>query len=393
MRGRLGVLAALFLAALALRPQLVGVGPLLPEIQDELSLSHAAAGLLGTIPVVCLGLFAPPAGRLAGLVGGGLAIAAAIAAIAVFGVARALAPGVAALVVLTLPVGIGMGLAGALLPVVVKERFPDRPAFATGVYATAINLGSALSAALAVPVAHAAGGWRASLLAYSVATAGLLVGWIVLARPQRLRAEAAAPRLPVRSRVAWLLAAVFGVEAIVFYGLVSWLPDAYVERGWSEGDAGALVAVLSACALPAGLLVPWAAERRGSRRAYLAGASALLAAATIGVLAAPSAGWLWAALAGIAIGAHFPLSLTLPLDVADRPADVGAVAALMLSAGYVLAAVSPLGLGAVRDASGSFTPALALLAGLSVVLVATCVPLTRERLQGRPEELGVALQR
>ena len=35
------LLAALFVAALALRPQLVGAGPLLPEIQADLGVSHA----------------------------------------------------------------------------------------------------------------------------------------------------------------------------------------------------------------------------------------------------------------------------------------------------------------------------------------------------------------
>ena len=62
-------LVALFLAALALRPQLVGIGPLLPPIQDDLDVTHAVAGLLGTIPVLCMGLFAPPAPFLSGRVG------------------------------------------------------------------------------------------------------------------------------------------------------------------------------------------------------------------------------------------------------------------------------------------------------------------------------------
>ena len=57
-------LVALFLAALALRPQLVGIGPLLPLIQHDLDVTHAVAGLLGTIPVLCMGLFAPPASFL-----------------------------------------------------------------------------------------------------------------------------------------------------------------------------------------------------------------------------------------------------------------------------------------------------------------------------------------
>jgi len=51
--------AALFLVALALRPQIIGVGPLIPSIQDDLGISHTEAGLLATIPVLCMGIFAP----------------------------------------------------------------------------------------------------------------------------------------------------------------------------------------------------------------------------------------------------------------------------------------------------------------------------------------------
>ena len=135
------VLAALFLGALALRPQLVGVGPLLPEIDDDLGVSHAVAGLLGTIPVLCMGLFAPPAAYVAGRLGTRAAIAACLAAIAGFGLLRAAAPGAPLVLALTFPFGVGMGFAGALMPVAVKERFAHRPAFASGVYTTGINMG------------------------------------------------------------------------------------------------------------------------------------------------------------------------------------------------------------------------------------------------------------
>ena len=87
---RTPLLVALFLAALTLRPQLVGVGPLLPSIQSDLGVSHAVAGLLGTIPVLCMGLFAPPAPFLSGRIGSRRAIGAALALVGVFGVARRL---------------------------------------------------------------------------------------------------------------------------------------------------------------------------------------------------------------------------------------------------------------------------------------------------------------
>jgi CP family cyanate transporter-like MFS transporter len=86
-----------------------------------------------------MGLFAPPAPYVSRRLGLSYALGAALALIGVFGLARALVPGAWLLILPTFPVGIGMGIAGALLPVWVKERFSDRPAFATGVYGRRVH--------------------------------------------------------------------------------------------------------------------------------------------------------------------------------------------------------------------------------------------------------------
>ena len=379
---RVALLAALFLGALALRPQLVGVGPLLPEIDDDLGVSHAVAGLLGTIPVLCMGLFAPPAAYVAARVGTRAAIAACLAAIAAFGLARAAAPGAPLVLALTLPIGIGMGVAGALMPVAIKERFADRPAFASGVYTTGLNLGAAVSSALAVPIAGAWGGWRAALAVFSGAAVVLLAAWLVFTPRARERVQfEAPPRLPWGRGMVWVLAAVFALESIVYYGLVAWMADSFQERGWSDGSAGALVGVLAACTLPAGLLLPWLADRGGSRRQWLGLSASALFVATVGIAALPDAGWLWAGLAGVGIGASFPLTLTLPLDVAREPAETGAVVGLMLGAGYTITAAGPILLGAVRDATGSFSASLWVLVAVAAAFVASVLPLSSARLR------------
>jgi MFS transporter, CP family, cyanate transporter len=383
------LLAALFLGALALRPQLVGVGPLLPEIDDDLEVSHAVAGLLGTIPVLCMGLFAPPAAYVAARLGTRTAIGACLAAIAAFGLIRAAAPGAALVLALTFPIGVGMGLAGALMPVAVKERFAHRPAFASGVYTTGINMGSALSSALAVPIAAAWGGWRAALAVFSACTILFFAAWLLLTPPARerslrrravSRSAAAPPRLPWGRRVVWALAAVFALQSIVYYGLVSWMPDSFQERGWSDATAGALLAVMSVAALPAGLLVPYLADRGGSRRQWLALSAGALLVGTVGIAAVPDGGWAWATLAGLGIGATFPLTMTLPLDVAHEPAETGAVVGLMLGAGYSITAVGPLALGAVRDLTGSFSTSLWVLVAVAAAFVASVLPLSPRRL-------------
>jgi CP family cyanate transporter-like MFS transporter len=381
-RGSLGLLIGLFLAGLALRPQIVGVGPLIPKIQKDLDVSHAVAGLLGTIPVLCMGVFALPAPRVTRRYGSRLALGACLALIGLFGLARAAAPGAAAVITLTFGVGLGLGFAQALMPVAVKERFASRPAFATGIYVLGINIGSAISSALAVPIADAAGGWRWSLGVFSIFTCALVVVWVWLTRgePPHRRAEVAHVRLPWRSSLAWRLVAIFGSMACLFYGLNSWLPDAYVERGWSDGKAGALLAVLNIAALVTTLIIPWLADRRGSRRAYLVFFSAALAASCAGFVALPGGAWAWAVIAGLCTGAMFPLVMTLPVDIGRRPADVGAVAGMMLGVGYTIGAVSPLVLGAARDVTGTFTTTLWLVVASGVVLFLLCAAMSRERL-------------
>ena len=83
------LLVGLFLVSLALRPQLVGVGPLLSTIRQSLGVPHSVAGLLSTTIVLCMGLFAPAAFLIARRLGQRWAIGGALALIVIFGVARA----------------------------------------------------------------------------------------------------------------------------------------------------------------------------------------------------------------------------------------------------------------------------------------------------------------
>jgi CP family cyanate transporter-like MFS transporter len=382
MRAQGPLLAGLFLGALALRPQIVGVGPLIPEIQDDLDTSHAVVGLLATIPVLCMGLFAPFAAHLARRVGTRSAFAVALGLLGVAGALRAGAPGAALVVALTVPVGIGMGLGNALPALVVRERLPRRPATATGVYTTGIQIGSTVAAALAIPLAAAFGGWRAALATFSIAAVCLAVVWLVLTRggTAHVRPVSPAARLPWRSGVAWRLAAIFSLMGMSYYGLNAWLPDAYQEEhGWSDTSAGVLLALMNLTAIPASFLVPWASDRHGGRRPFLVGMSLIFVTGAFGLVAFPAGGYAWALLAGVSQGGMFALVMTLPLDLEHGQDRVGALVGMMLLIGYSVAASAPFVLGAIRDATGSFDAVLWVVVGLLGLLVVAVV-----RVPGRP---------
>src|SRR5688572_1761528 len=382
VRVPLGVVAGLFIASLALRPQLLAIGPLLPLIREDLDLPASLAGLLTTIPVLCMGIFAPIGPRIAARLGPRTAFAVCLGLIVAFGLLRAVAPVFPLILVATLGVGIGVGIAGAIPSMVVSQRMPERPALGTGAYAGGIVAGSTLAAGVAVPLA-VGGEWRLSMLLLSAASLLAIGAWLLLVRGEgRIpRLDRTARRLPWRSGTGWLLVLLFGLQSVLYYGIVAWLPNAFVERGWSTAAAGSLIAIFNGVGLVTTIGVPLVADRLGARRAQLLASSVVATAALTGIIVAPTLAFGWIAILGLALGAVFPLVLTLPLDVTDDPGQVGSVAALMLFGGYILSSLGPFVLGAARDVTGDFETSLWLLVAIGVVLVGCCTMLSPDRLR------------
>ena len=378
----LAVVTGLFVASLAMRPQILAIGPLLPLIRTDLGLPAGIAGLLTTIPVLCMGVFAPVGPRVAARVGAATAFALCLSAIVAFGLARAFTPTVPLLLLATLGIGIGIGSAGAIPSMIVAQRMPSRPALGTGSYAGGIVAGSTLASALAVPLA-VGGEWRQALIVVSLVSVVSIVAWIVLVGVGRrdVRSGVVARRLPWRDPTAWMLVIVFGLQSVLFYGVVAWLPNAFVERGWDEASAGLLIGVFNGVGLITTIGLPLVADRLGTRRSQLVVSSAIAVVALVAIIGAPDLAFLWVSILGLALGAVFPLVLTLPLDVTDDPARVGSVAAMMLLGGYILSSTGPVVLGAARDITGDFGASLELLVVIAVVLVASCLTLSPDRLR------------
>lgn len=377
-------LAVLFVVALTLRPQLVGAATLIPIIQVDLGLTHTLAGVATTIPVLCMGVFALMTPALIGRLGTHRTLAAALALIAGAGLARSASTDAWSFILLTVAIGIGIGVGGAVLPPIVRALTPAHPVGGTAAYASGLQLGAAVSAAVAAPLAVAAGDWRGALALVSVACLVPLAVWLA-ARP--FDTSAAVGPSPARARfdrMALVLAAVFGLFGTVYYGLIAWLPDAYVERGWDHAGAGGIVAVLNVGSLVGALSIAPIAARLGYARSAAAMATAF-AIGTLGFATIANGSFLWAAVAGYANGALFPLLLAQPLRFAASPMQVAQFSGLMLGGGYSIAAVGPIVLGAVRDRTGSFGFGLLLLAVAAIVLAALILFVNR-----RPEHQDLA---
>ncbi len=303
----------------------------------------------------------------------------ALVLIGCFGVARALSPSALVLVLLTIPVGVGMGLGNALAPIAVNESVPDDAATGTGVYTGGIQVGSTVTAALAVPIAGLLGGWRWSLAAFSIVACGILVAWVRLMRGGDPHVRASLPHFPLRSRTAWLLVAIFASMGSAYYGLNAWLPDAYAEHGWSDTSAGLLLAAMNCMAIPASFVVPWISRRHGGRQRWMIALSLGYFGTAAALVAFPGFAFGWSLLSGIAQGGMFALVMLTPLDFESQPERLAGLVAMMLGLGYTLAATSPFVLGAVRDLTGSFDGPLWMATSFAGALVLWVLLLGRGR--------------
>lgn len=368
------MVVALLAVAVNLRVAITSVPPLIDTISDELGLSNAMAGLLTTLPVLCMGVFAPLASRLAHHVGAVLAVLSAAVAILLGTAARGLGGDVRLLYLGTFVAGVGIAVASTLLPQLVKTFFPpQRVGLVTGLYMAGMLVGATLASALAVPLAGLLGSWEASLVSWSVlAAAGVLVWgpFVARANPRHVRGEAGHGALPWRSTTAWTVAVYLALQSWCFYSSIAWLAPTYVELGWSESSAGYLLAGCTTAQIVSGLLGPVLSDRRRDLRGLLVVSAGLTVVGAVGVWAAPlGAPWLWTVLLGLGMGSAFSLALVLLVRYARTPAASARLSGMGFLVSYSLASVGPLATGALRDAVGSLGPAWAVLAAVGIVQI------------------------
>lgn len=372
---------AIFLVALNLRAALASLPPLVRTIQEDLGLSAATAGLLTTLPVLCMGLFAPAAQRLAHRVGREATVAWALSSILAGLLLRLAGEVLALLMASTMLVGVGIALSGTVLPGIVKQFYRSRSGAVTGLYLLAMMVGATAASALTVPLTDRLGSWQASLAVWAVLAVLGLAAWLPVVRAVNDHDEPPGPvrrdPMPWRSTTAWLLAVYLAMQSFGFYSQLAWIPPSYEALGWSAREAGLLLAVWSIVQLVTAVGGPALADRVRDRRVLVALALGLSVSGLLGVVVAPSAApWLWVSLLGLGQGAGFALGLVKLVDYAPTPAASARLSALVFLLSYSVASTGPVVFGAVHDLTDGFRAPYLLLLGVVAVQL-TLVPRLR----------------
>lgn len=391
------LLLLMILVALNLRPALSSLAPLLSRVQESLSLSPSTIGALTTVPVLCLGLFAPLAPRLSRRLGLERTLSLALLLLAAALLVRAQHQ-VVALFAGTVLAGAAIGIGGTLLPVLVKREMPARADLMTGVYTMSLCLGGALGAGLSVPLAQWLGGWAPSIACWAALAVVALLAWrLLVPHPWPTGGTGTSrekhPGL-ARNPLAWQVTGLMGLQSSLAYIVFGWLPTLLQLRGIGESLAGAMLGASVLTQIFSALAAPWLGRLGRDQRPALLCLLAMSGGGLVLALIGPDK-LLWPSmiLLGLGQGGCFSLALTLLVLRSANPAIAAQLSGMAQGFGYCIAALGPFAVGLLLDWQVSLAGIGAVMA-LVVALAMLFAVLAGRRLQlAVDEESGVVVTR
>jgi MFS transporter, CP family, cyanate transporter len=363
------ILLGIILIASNLRLSVSATGALLDELGSSLHLGSGVESFLTAVWPLAFAVGGFSGSWLARRFTAGTVISWAIGILAVGEVVHSLHD-TAALVFGSILAGLGIALANVLLPVVVRQYFPTRVGQVTGLYAMVLSGGAAFAALASVPVSDHLHNVGAGLAVWVIPAVIGLAAWIA-ARPQRVahptNAVTAEPatHLPLRrltrSKLAWSMAALFGLQSMGAYVIMGWLPTILSDAGMSAGRAGVVLSTIFFINIPINYAVPHIGARMKDQRPLLMALTLASLVGFIGLIAAPETlAWVWAVFFGFGM-AVFPLVLALFPARGGSAHGTAALSTFGQSIGYLLAATAPIAFGLLHDATGSWTGPLLLV--------------------------------
>jgi len=385
------LVVAVAAAGLNLRTAITSLPPLFPDLQTQLHLSSATLSLLAATPVICFGVVSAFTAWLNRRYGEEMILLVALVLLTAGLLLRGVAPGVM-LFPGTVLAASAIAVLNVLLSSMAKRRWPERAGLLIGIYLTTLSAGAILSSLLSVPLYDRSGSVQLALGVWAVPAALAVLLWL----PQlRYRTVGLAPAAadgtvaPARAGVkvyryalTWQVTAFMGLQSLLYYAALSWLPTIFQDRGDSAVTAGNLLALMGVGNLATSLIVPVLAHRSPGQRALVVPSLIGTAAGLAGSLWAPlGAAPFWVLVLGVSQGSCLGLAIFFMLARAPDAGVAASLSAFAQSVGYLVASAGPLMVGLLHSATGSWNLPVVLLLVLCAAELATGL------LAGRPLQL------
>lgn len=364
---RLFVLAIMFIG-FNLRAALTGIGPLVGMIQSDLHLSSGATGFITTIPLLAFAAMSLLVGKISARLGEGKTILLSFIIMAAGLLVRSYL-GTAGLFLGTVLAGMGISFGNVLLPVIIKGYSPDKAAALTSVYTASMGLFASISAAISAPLAlHV--GWKNSMAVWVILVALGILFWIPFVSMKTKQEHGDAVKGLFRNPIAIWLSLYMGLQSLVFYCFVAWLPTILSVKGFDTETAGYLFSIYQILGIPASFITPFFAGKKNDQRkvvgaimvAYILGMVMITAfdiKAVVGI---------GVAICGFCSGCCLSAAMLMMSTRASNATVAAQLSGMSQAAGYLIAAVGPFIMGFVYDLTQNWTITLTMLIAVMIPL-------------------------
>ncbi len=385
--------AAIAVSALNLRLGVTSLSPLLQKISLEFGFDTGTIGVFGMLPPACFALFGTMTPLLVRKFGLENTAAFGLMLVAIGTATRALSSDTESFIALTILTLAGAGVAGVVIPPLVRVYFPKRIAYISTVYLIAMHLGALIPPLIAVPMSEIIG-WRLAIALWSVVAVIASLLWVTVKfmlthKRERALAETTAPQVTlgfrdaVRSPTLWNLTILYGMTSWNVFILFTWLPRLVIDSGHSAGFAGAMVSLLIGVSMLIGVFAPSATVRLRNPAPLILFCVGLYGAGYSGLaLGANNLVPLWVIFLGAA-SSLFIVATTMINTHSRTAAGSATTSAFVQGIGGAIALFGPILFGQLQRFTGTWSASYCLVA-LSLVVMA--IAGIREREHGTIED-------
>ena len=365
------ILLGILFISFNLRAPITAVGSIVEMIQDEFSLSNAAAGFITTLPLIAFAIVSPFVSGISGKIGHaktmmiGLLFILAGEFIRSYTNAFGLFAGTAV-------IGIGIAIGNVIIPGIIKLHFSEKVGFVTSIYTSGMCIFAAVGAGVSVPLAKGMNlGWKNTLCVWAFLTVITILIWSPQIKEKFVKSQnkSVSKNGSVwKSPLAWWVTLFMGTQSLLFYSLVAWLPTIVTSKGLSISFAGSMALLFQLMAIPATLIIPTLCDKFNDQRPLIYVVCTIYAVGMTLFLTGSGAAIITCAVVLMSLGMGGSISLSIAFISLRSPNSQKAaeLSGMSQSAGYLLAAVGPILTGFIYDIKSSWSIPVTLF----IVLIA-----------------------
>ena len=356
-----------------LRSPFTALPTILGDIAQGLGVEVSSLGILTSLPLLMFALFSAFASRLAQKIGLEHLFTYCLLLLTIGSVIRIF--NLPLLYLGTLIVGASIAIFNVLLPSMIQANQPQKISLLTTLYVTAMGVSTAIASYLSVPITQASS-WKGLILVLSFLCLVTLLVWLPNHRHNHHlenQKEKQVKENILKSKDVWAIIIFGGLQSLLFYTSMTWLPTIAISAGLSNKDAALLASIFSLISIPFSMTVPSLTTRLsdGHRRIMLTIIS-IAGMTGIAMLLYPSNNFLYWLVAHLLIGtacsALFPYLMVCFSLKTSSPEKTAQLSGLAQTGGYILAAFGPTLFGYSFDLFQSWIPAVLALLAVDIIM-------------------------